>query len=603
MPRILFALIAIHAIWLGWCATLQSPTLNEPGHLVSGLAILDLGRFDVDRVNTPLVKVVAALPVVAAGTNRDWDQMSSEAPGTRSEFLLGSRFVHANRDDAMRPFVLARWACIPFSVLAAWLMFIWGKALYGSKAGILAATLWCLDPTVIGHGQLVSPDVACTALGLAASFTFWRWLYRPTLRWAMVAGAALGLANLAKMTWLILFGLWPFIWILHLMASWRDRGMIVREDTTLKNNVVRRLGQLALLLLVGLYILNMGYCLEGTGEWLRNFEFISRKLSGRDFAMSGPGNRFQQSWLGSLPVPLPREYVLGLDHQMRDFEVFPMRSYLRGEWRHGGWWYYYFYAAFVKLPCGTWLLILLAGMTGIVAAMRCLRRKSTPTWQRSPRDDSVGRGSAPLAWGMIIVALPGLCVLLITSSQTEFNHHFRYVLPAFGPLFVLLGSLASPRVEKRALRIAMRIALFGALAWIAISSARHGTRSLSYFNEIAGGPEGGRFHLLHSNLDWGQDLLRLKNWQDRHAEATPLTVVYYGLFDPADLGLHCRRPIAITSHGSSDARLEPGWYAVSVNYLMGCEWPPQPIDATKFRAYESSWISCGDSLKVIHVTE
>jgi len=44
------------------------------------------------------------------------------------------------------------------------------------------------------------------------------------------------------------------------------------------------------------------------------------------------------------------------------------------------------------------------------------------------------------------------------------------------------------------------------LATIA-STLRVYPHQLAYFNEIAGGPENGWKHLLHSNLDWGQDLL------------------------------------------------------------------------------------------------
>jgi Dolichyl-phosphate-mannose-protein mannosyltransferase len=200
MSKALLALIAVHGVWLGWSATLQSPTLNEPGQLAAGLAIWDLGRFDVYRVNPPLVKFVSAVPVVAVGAQRNWDKLREGAPGSRSEFELGHEFIHANGKGSMRLFVLSRWACIPFSLLGAGLCFMWGKALYGPKAGVLAATLWCLDPTIIAHGQLITPDIPGAALGLAASFTFWLWLSEPSWGRAMRAGAVLGLANLAKMS-------------------------------------------------------------------------------------------------------------------------------------------------------------------------------------------------------------------------------------------------------------------------------------------------------------------------------------------------------------------------------------------------------------------
>src|SRR5437773_734910 len=52
--------------------------------------------------------------------------------------------------------------------------------------------------------------------------------------------------------------------------------------------------------------------------------------------------------------------------------------------------------------------------------------------------------------------------------------------------------------------------------------------SLSYFNEMAGGPENGAAHLLDANIDWGQDLLELKRWCDAHPEARPLYLGYFG---------------------------------------------------------------------------
>lgn len=39
---------------------------------------------------------------------------------------------------------------------------------------------------------------------------------------------------------------------------------------------------------------------------------------------------------------------------------------------------------------------------------------------------------------------------------------------------------------------------------------------LAYFNEVSGGPENGYKHLLHSNGDWGQDLLFVREWLVAH---------------------------------------------------------------------------------------
>jgi hypothetical protein len=82
--RAVVALLTIHAALLMYSAYVHSPTLNEPGHLVAGLSIWEFGRFDVYNVNPPLVKMVAALPVIAGftqgrerGPSLRWARISS----------------------------------------------------------------------------------------------------------------------------------------------------------------------------------------------------------------------------------------------------------------------------------------------------------------------------------------------------------------------------------------------------------------------------------------------------------------------------------------------------------------------------------------------
>ena len=71
------------------------------------------------------------------------------------------------------------------------------------------------------------------------------------------------------------------------------------------------------------------------------------------------GNRFAGTWLGKIPVPLPADFVQGIDTQRYDFKR-GLPSYLRGQWADHGWWYYYLYALAIKEPLGTWCLAALA---------------------------------------------------------------------------------------------------------------------------------------------------------------------------------------------------------------------------------------------------
>jgi hypothetical protein len=87
---------------------------------------------------------------------------------------------------------------------------------------------------------------------------------------------------------------------------------------------------------------------------------------------------------------------------------------------------------------------------------------------------------------------------------------------------------------------------------------------LTYFNPLAGGPEGGHRWLLDSNLDWGQDLYRLGPALERMDPSDPVHLLYFGHVDPAlyeiDFQVAPDRPVR-------------GIVAASVTYLQGFAYP------------------------------
>jgi hypothetical protein len=110
-----------------------------------------------------------------------------------------------------------------------------------------------------------------------------------------------------------------------------------------------------------------------------------------------------------------------------------------------------------------------------------------------------------------------------------------------------------------------------AVTWAIASSLYVYPHSLSYFNEAAGGPNNGHFHILHGNLDAGQDLLYVRDWIERHPSKRPVYVASWGNLPFAQLGLDFQDPsLAI---GISPP---PGWYIVSVNHARGIRWLGRP---------------------------
>ncbi len=82
---------------------------------------------------------------------------------------------------------------------------------------------------------------------------------------------------------------------------------------------------------------------------------------------------------------------------------------------------------------------------------------------------------------------------------------------------------------------------------------------ISHFNELIVDTKNAPKHLLGSNIDWGQNAYFLKQWIEKHPEATPLYVDY-----PCPEGME---RIGIKSAGDVPSEPTVGSFALSVNEL------------------------------------
>jgi len=339
MPRCVVILLVIHALLIAWIDRRNSPVSDEIAHLAAGLSIWNFGRFDLYSVNPPLVRSLAALPVLLSRPRTDWTLYTRRSSDERSriEWSVGLAFLRANPGNAIWYFTLARWACMPFALLGAYFCWRWSDELYGRSAGIVSLLLWCFSPNILAWGSTLCADLPAASLGITANYYFWRWLRKPTTQRAFVAGICLGLLELTKLTWLLLYALWPLMWL-----TW----LLCRGGHTERRSLPGQTIQLLSILLIGLSVLNIGYLCDGSFTRLGDLSFSSRLLAGSDLYSGGgdSGNRFCDSWLRWVPIPLPSDYLKGIDIQTRDFEQ-GLPSYLCGEWRSHGWWYFYLVCA------------------------------------------------------------------------------------------------------------------------------------------------------------------------------------------------------------------------------------------------------------------
>lgn len=515
--------LTVHVGLLAWGSYVHSPCGDELGFLASGLYHWQTGRFEMYRVNPPLVRMAATFPLAVTEPEVQWSAFN--VPGLyRPEMSVGQTVGREYAADGWPAFTTARWACIPFSLLGAWVCLRWASDLYGPAAGQTALCLWCSDPAVLGNAQTIAADVGATAFGALAGYAFWRWLREPRCRAAVGAGVALGLSELCKSTLVILFLLWPVLW-----AMWYRMASAIAARR-LRSEVAQLVGILG----GGVLVLNAGYGFDGVGRPLGSFTFQSRPFAGptttsgeaRD--TGGPGNRFAGTVMGLVPVPLPAQYVLGMDEQRLDFER-KSYSYLCGEWRDRGWYQYYLFALAIKEPLGTWALL---AMTAWLTVRRSMGREMRHA---------------------IVLLAPAAAVFLLVSSQNGFSRHMRYVLPTFPYVFIWVSQLAG-RVKSSSRGV--KLFFVAALGWAVSAGLWVYPHDLSYFNEAVGGPTRGHEYLLDSNVEFGQDLSFVKQWAEDHPDLRPLRVFCRGPLRPDDVGLD-----------TPETALSPGWYAVGVTLL------------------------------------
>ncbi|HQU44945.1 MAG TPA: glycosyltransferase family 39 protein, partial [Pirellulales bacterium] len=543
------ALLIGHALLVVLTAWRCSPTRDEPAHLAAGISHWRFGDFSLYRVNPPLVRMLAALPVLLAGADEDWSAFSDRRLA-RAEFPVGSALVAANGPRSAWLVFLARLACLPFSLIGAGVCFRWAREMHGgAPAGLMALALWCFCPIVLGHAALLTPDVAAASLGAAACYLFWRWLKKPAWGAALAAGGAMGLAELTKFTWLVLFVVWPLAAAVWLWTSPRGGAaegtdLRVSSDTVGRTRWAMPTLQLVTMFLLAAYVINFGYAFQATGAPLGDYRFVSQAFKGPslggDAQLYSRHNRFAGTWLGSFRVPMPRDYLLGIDVQRRDFEG-RIPTFYHGAWREAAPWYAYFYALAIKLPLGTLGLMALATFLTI--------------WHR---------GVGCLNRNELALLGPAATVLIVACACTGLGSQVRYVLPALPFIFVWTGQSASSMFRERR---SLRWLGAGVLLWSAVATLANHPCHLAYFNELSSVPSAAPPPLLDSNLDWGQDLLYLRDWSKANPGARPLYLAYYGSFDPADVGIDAA-PAEIRRQGKSRAtRPAPGWYAISIGRL------------------------------------
>jgi 4-amino-4-deoxy-L-arabinose transferase-like glycosyltransferase len=499
-------LIVIAMVRIASTYRVYSATVDEATHTGAGLELFQHHRYDLQIVNPPLPRVIFSAIPYARGMRID----------TSLDFAGTLRSVFYSRGDYVTNVASARVGNLPFFILACAAVWWLARRALGDTGAFVALFLFTFQPIVLGHSGLVTHDAAATAGLAVALVAFQFWLEKPSVPRAAILGAAYGFSALCK------FACVPDV-PLACAAIFAVR---IAADSKTRQSALRALETLLVVPLTTFLIVWAGHAFTvGTFEQLEPW----RNEFGRAAA-----------WMlervdPATPLPAPHFFkgigeLLRLDRQGH-------LSYLFGRSSTDGFWWYFPAAIALKTP----LAFLALASLGFIF-----------TWKmhelRAPFLESFAAAAA----------------IVVYAFTTRLDLGVRYVLPAYVPLTLAAAAAAMAMLgnARRTVRVTALL-LVGA----------HGVASMAahpdyfpYFNILAG-REPSRY-LIDSNLDWGQDVLRLRKvLREERIERVGLSLMGPADFDalafPPWYHLHPWIPtagwLAVSEHSYRFSAIEGGW--------------------------------------------
>ncbi len=514
----LITLVSLYFMLSCSIALKKSNTFDEPGHILAGYAYLTEGMDFLATIDHPIMGRVPMAFFPAVLLDLDFNQGVSPLMSDNSDFYPYSlKFLFQNRVEGQRILFLSRLGNIALGVILGVYVFLWSERLWGVKGAVFSLFIYSLYPDILAHSGISTTDFPLTTFFFIASYYLWRTLdegLKPGL--IVMAGifTGLGLATKHTAILLLIFSIPIFLYSLKRQ----------RKSAFLAKGIL-----FAAFIYLTIWI-------------AYGFRYSSESV----FYTGLLWDRIQGPWVVNVfdvlrsVKALPEAYLYSFASAIGSAGA-GRASFLMGEYSLTGWWYYFIVTFFIKTPVPVIFFM-------IAAVAYSMREKA-------------------LFFKSAVVFAPALMIFIFVSMQTV-NIGHRYLLSAYPFVFALIGII--PGIKTKSLGLA-RIVIAGFSLWFIYGAFSIHPHELAYFNEFIGGPENGYRYLVDSNVDWGQDLIGLKEYMDKNDIKT-VKLAYFGFSDPSYYGIDYEYLPSYAINEPKNAKSEiqlKGWFAISATMLQG----------------------------------
>jgi hypothetical protein len=492
----------------------------------------------------PLSKMFNALPLLlmnvrATLDDPTWAQRDQWAYGYRFMFQRGN-----NPDDLL---LGGRLANMFWGLLLLASVYAFSLDRFGNEGAILSLILTVACPSLLAHSHYATMDVCTAALLFLAVVAFLRSIENPTAWRALQCGVLIGGALLAKHSALILLVVLPGIALVEIARS-ASGGKVPGARVKLRHLWMGAIPVIAFAMIWAAY--QFRYSASNVGVDLPWEYLVGRRSVISDLVV----------WLRSHRL-LPEAYLYGVaDTDRHTSEGHP--AYALGLHSQKGWWWYFPLALILKTPISA--LVLMAG--GIYCGLG--------PWRPSVLSHAS------------FAVLPAAFMAAALFSKIDIG--IRYLLPVFPFLFVLAGGILVWTSRQGNFRW-VRLGVLGLAATALVELAVGAPLYLGYMNVPALLIADRHNWLADSNLDWGQDLGRLKRTLEQKG-IREIKLAYFGTASPRQLGIQHQILTGYALYTLHEREWKPATelcpgdiVAISVNNLVGLYLEDRMLYSRAFR--------------------
>ncbi len=514
----------------------ESLTFDEDDHMFAGYMMWKTADYGLNPEHPPLVKLLATIPVLS-GTL--WVPPLQGREFKKEAYLDGRDWLARNDGGSQRMVFRMRASAELLAMALALCVFLAARSWFGDVAGLTALVLVVFDPNVLAHSALVTTDIGVSLFFLLSVFAFRLYVLRPTWITAADAGVAVGLLLATKHSGILVAPM------LLLLMAWE----VFAAPRGKRKRVALQMGEgLAAITVVSVLVLWTFY----------GFRYAARppglQLSTSLAQYAAPLKPFQNAVVMTVARLhlLPESYLMGLVDVKRVAEFYP--TFLLGKVLAHGVWYYFPVVILIKSTLG---LLALSALALLAIATRRLKLRRE----------------------LVYVLVPP-AVYLAVAMASGMNIGARHLLPMYTFVFVLAGAgVAALSRDSRGWMITCAVLV----AFHVVSTLAVYPTEIAYANEAWGGPKNLHNLLSDANVDWAQQLIQVKQWQDRHpGEECWFAYFAYPEIQPSTYGIHCHAlPTVDTMWMDGAAMIPPtiqGTVLVSAGDLSGCEWPTGQVN-------------------------